>query len=123
MWPWRKRENGECLVQDPMDDPTSLPRILCDLSFIDRDDVQRALEFQKSNTDMMFGAALVELDLVDQGVVDAVLYIQKAIRDKNADVVEIMNYVNKQAEQVQRMHEGVQKVYAAHFGGKLVHEG
>lgn len=115
MWPWPKRDNGECLVQDPLDDPTSLPRILVDLGFINRDDVERALEFQKSNEDMMFGAALVELDLVEQGVVDSVLYIQGRLRDKDADVSEVIEFVNKQAEQVQQAHDDVQNVFAAHF--------
>ena len=116
MWPWKKTDNGECQVLDPMDDKTSLPRILVDLGFIDEDDVNRALEFQRSNHDVMFGEALTKLDLVDHGVIEAVLYIQKAMKDKGADVVEIMAYVNRQAEQVQDMHDSVQRVYDLHFG-------
>jgi len=115
MWPWKKDGNGECHVQDPLDDPTSLPRILVDLGFIDKGDVERALEFQKSNPDIMFGEALAKLELVEQGVIDSVLYIQGRLRDKDADVAEVIEYVNRQAEQVKKAHDDVQQTYSLHF--------
>lgn len=100
VWPF-SRKNGHV---EPKDDDTSLGRLLVDNGLISRDELNEALAFKSENADYMLGQALVVLELVDKGIVDAMLLIQDARRNRG-DVAEVVDFAVESSKKVERAHE------------------
>lgn len=72
---------------------------------IEAGQLKEALDFQDQNPDVMLGEALINLGVVDRGIIEALLVAQEATRD-NRHAAEIINFAARHTqEHVHQAHD------------------
>jgi hypothetical protein len=108
VWPFTQKR-----TKSP--EKATLHHILTDLGLITEEQARQAYEFQISNPEIMFGEAVARLGFVDEGLIEAVIQIQRAMRSEKKSVEDFINFVNKQTEKLGNRHDDLQRTCDLHF--------
>ena len=94
---------------EPDIDPTSLGNLLLEMGLLSRPELMFALRRQHELKDHVLGRVLIEEGLLDEGVIEAILVLQKARRGKDKDLQHTIEYVREQGEKIKTGHEDLRK--------------
>ena len=114
---WRRRKAARDR-EHAREDGTSLGNILLRAGMITAEQLHQALEFQDDNPDVMLGEALINLGVVERGVVEALLVAQDARRGgaHSADIVSFATEHTK--KRVHKAHDDLREAVIA-LNGKV----
>lgn len=105
-WPFATKQ--EEIV--PEKDPTSLGKLLVDHELISQEELEFALHRQHEAKDELLGAILVKEGLIEEGMVEAMLVIQKAKRGNGKDLKAAVEYLSVQNNLISAEHKSLRNV-------------
>jgi hypothetical protein len=101
MWPFAQRKRNRVRAQS---DQTSLGNLLLEVGQITPEQLVDALRFQDENPDVMLGDALVRLDVVERGVVEQLLIMQRAKRSGRRQMAEVIELATATTRKLASAH-------------------
>ena len=104
--------------EEAKDDKNSLGNLLLKSGIIDEDDLKDALDFQDNNTDFLLGEALIQLEKVDRGIVEAILWKQRVERGEE-EPAEVIQFARKHTQRIMTIKDELNGV-ALSLNGKKV---
>lgn len=94
----------------PDQDPTSLGRMLVDSGALSPEDLDFALQIQAQRRDERLGHLLVELGLVDPGIVESTLVMQMAKRGNGRELRAAVDYAQLRNKDLEQQHQALRNV-------------
>ena len=102
MWPFRRDRRKRKQAQR---DATSLGRLLTDNNLVQPETLQKALRFQDEHPDVFLGQALIQMGVVDPGIVETMLLIQEKRRVGNGGLAEVIDFTIRRSAEVTNLQD------------------
>jgi hypothetical protein len=91
----------------PDQDPTSLGRLLVDAGALSQEALDFALQIQAQRHEELLGNLLVDLGLVDPGIVESTLVMQMAKRGNGRELSLAVDYARVRTKDLEQQHQAL----------------
>lgn len=110
IWPfkrrWQRRDRNRARK-----DATSLGNMLLRMGVVDGEQLRLAIDYQDNNPDVMLGEALINMGVVDRGIVEALLVAQNSERDNGRKTAEVIAFASRHTrETVHKAYDDLDKL-------------